>query len=107
MGWANWLSRRPSLESQASLAITRQYLATMHPDQLRGVADTLVTGNHQLQHALRGAMGRIAELELGRALCDPEAIARDLQHQRQRGLVVFLRYHVAQLLYRLADHITP
>jgi hypothetical protein len=78
MGWATWLSRRPSLESEATLAIARQQLATMHPDQLREVADTLLTGNHQLQHTLSGAMGRIAELELGRALCDPDAMATKL-----------------------------
>jgi hypothetical protein len=107
MGWATWLSRPYSLEQKANLAIARRQLSEMRLDQLRGVADTLVVTNQHLQHALSGAKQRIAELELGRALCDPEAIARDLQHQRQRGLVVFLRYHVAQLLYRLADHVTP
>ena len=79
MGWADWLSRPYSLEQKANLAIARQQLAEMHPDQLRGVADTLVAANQHLQHALSGAMQRIAELELGRALCDPDAMATQLR----------------------------
>lgn len=72
-----------TLESQARLAICRQELCTLPPAQLQAAADQLMVLTHNQDRMLRGAMRRIAELEVQRALIDAHAAAASLQRPKQ------------------------
>lgn len=92
MGWGSWMVVNHSLESEASLAICRQELKAMTTDQLRAAADHLVVLSHNQDRMLRGAMRRIAELEVQRALVDINAAAASLQQPKQHKLRAVLHW---------------
>lgn len=79
MGWGSWMVADHSLESQAHVAICRQELKAMKPDQLRAAADQLMVLTHNQDRLLRGALRRIAELEVKHALFDVNAAAASLR----------------------------
>jgi hypothetical protein len=92
MGWGSWMVVQHSLESEASMAICRQELRAMTTDQLRAAADHLVVLSHNQDRLLRGAMRRIAELEVQRALVDVNAAATSLQRPKQGKLRALLHW---------------
>lgn len=92
MAWGSWMVVQHSLEAEASLAICRQELKAMAPDQLRAAADRLVVLSHNQDRMLRGAMRRIAELEVQRALVDINAAAASIQQPKQHKLRAVLHW---------------
>ena len=74
------------------MAICRQELRAMTPDQLRAAADHLVVLSHNQDRLLRGAMRRIAELEVQRALVDVSTAAASLQRPKQHKLRALLHW---------------
>lgn len=90
-----------SLEKSAAIEIQRRQLQVMHPDQLRGVADSLLCAFHQQEDLLKNAMRRIAELEVKHALMDCQAAAKQLQAKPQLDLLANLRRLVLRWLERL------
>ena len=61
----------------------------MTPEQLKAAADQLMVLTHNQDRMLRGALRRIAELEVQRALVDVNAAAASLQ-PKQSKLRAFL-----------------
>ena len=90
MGWGDWMTSTDSLESQARLAICRQQVQSLPLEHLRATADQLVVLNHNQERMLRGAMRRIAELEVQRALINAQAAAASLQRPKQSKLRALL-----------------
>ena len=90
MGWGSWMASNDTLESQARLAICRQELRTMPPAQLQAAADQLCVLSFNQERMLRGALRRIAELEVQRALIDAHAAAASLQRPKQSKLRALL-----------------
>jgi len=101
MGWGDWMTVNRSLERSAGIEIQRRQLQVMHPDQLRGVADSLLCAFHQQEDLLKNAMRRIAELEIKHALMDCQAAAKQLRAERQLDLFTNLRRLVLRWFERL------
>jgi len=101
MGWGDWMTVNRSLERSAGIEIQRRQLQVMHPDQLRGVADSLLCAFHQQEDLLKNAMRRIAELEIKHALMDCQAAAKQLQPKPQLDLLANLRGLVLRWFERL------
>jgi hypothetical protein len=91
MSWANWMGEKMTMEREAGIQIGRLQIQQMPVDQLRALADSMFVTHVHTDHLLRGAMRRIAELELQTALIDADAIARQLQAE-QRQLLRPLRW---------------
>ena len=84
------MASNDTLESHARLAICRQELRTLPPAQLQAAADQLCVLSFNQERMLRGAMRRIAELEVQRALIDVHAAAASLQRPKQSKLGALL-----------------
>lgn len=80
-----------SLERTATIEIQRRQLQAMPENQLRGVADTLLHTAHQQEELLKGAMRRIAELEVKQALMNCATAAAELHPKRQHHLIAYFR----------------
>ena len=80
------MASSPSLERQAMLEIQRRELQQMPEKELRAMADSIIVAYHGHDHILRGALRRIAELEMQQALMNHVETAQQLAPQRQRQL---------------------
>ena len=81
---SSWMAFEPTVEQEATLQVSLLQLKNMPEAQLRANVDTLARSYWMQQLVLRQAMRRIAELELQRAMADPDAMAAQLRREQNK-----------------------